>query len=108
MKTLNAALIALVLAASGNAMAATKTVKLTIDGMVCAFCAQGIEKRLRAQAATDDVFVSLENKIVAVGLKEGQDISDAQLRKELTEAGYQVREIKRSDEPLSAVRKAKK
>jgi len=42
--------------------------------------------------------------LVAVALKDGQDISDADLRKALTDAGYKVIGIERTDEPIDAVR----
>jgi copper chaperone CopZ len=87
-----------------SAAAQAKTIEITVDGLVCAFCAQGIEKKMKTQAATDKVFVSLEKKIVAVSLKDGQDISDEKLKAEITDAGYLVKGIKRSDESLDAIR----
>lgn len=87
-----------------SAAAQAKTIEITVDGLVCAFCAQGIEKKMKAQAATDKVFVSLEKKIVAVSLKDGQDIADDKLKTEITDAGYVVKAIKRSDESLDAIR----
>jgi copper chaperone CopZ len=88
--------------------APAKTVKLTVDGMVCSFCAQGIEARLKQQAATDKVYVSLDDKLVAVSLKDGQSITDDKLRAELKDAGYEVKAIARSNEPLDSFKKAKK
>jgi len=90
-----------VLAASS---ASAATIEMNVNGLVCAFCAQGIEKRLRKLPATADVVVSLEQRLVAVALKDGQDISDAELRKALTDAGYKVIGIERSDESIAAVR----
>jgi copper chaperone CopZ len=81
-----------------------KTIQIDVDGLVCAFCAQGIEKKMKAQPATDKVFVSLEKKLVAVSLKDGQDIADDKLRAEITDAGYVVKGIRRNDETLDAVR----
>ena len=80
------------------------TVEMSVNGLVCAFCAQGIEKRLRKLPATADVVVSLEQRLVAVSLKDGQDISDGDLRKALTEAGYTVTGIRRTDTPIDAIR----
>ena len=40
--------------------------------MVCAFCAQGIEKRLSKLPAAKAVFVDLKQKVVAVEAKDGQ------------------------------------
>jgi mercuric ion binding protein len=76
--------------------------------MVCAFCAQGIEKKLRAQSATQDVYVSLENKIVAIALKPGQSLTDDTVKQVITDAGYAVTEIKQSEESLDAIRQAMK
>ena len=80
------------------------TIEMNVNGLVCAFCAQGIEKKLRKLPATADVVVSLEQRLVAVSLKDGQDIPDAELRKALTNAGYTVTSIQRSDTPIEAVR----
>ena len=83
---------------------ATQTIKANVNGMVCAFCAQGIEKTLRKNPATEDVVVSLESKLVAVGTKPGQDIPDADLVKAITNAGYEVKEITRTERSLAEIR----
>lgn len=88
-----------------SSLVCAQTVEMDVNGLVCAFCAQGIEKTLKAFPATDEVFVSLENRIVALHLKEGADIDDATLRKAITDSGYTVTAIRRSDESLDAVRK---
>jgi hypothetical protein len=54
--------------------------------------------------ATADVLVSLEQRLVAVALKDGQDIPDTELQKALTNAGYTVTTIQRSDTPIDAIR----
>lgn len=94
------ALILLAMAASSSAA----TIEMSVNGLVCAFCAQGIEKKLKKFPATAEVVVSLEQKLVAVALKEGQDIPDSDLRKALTDAGYTVKSISRSETPLADVR----
>ena len=85
-------------------LAPAATIEMEVNGLVCAFCAQGIEKKLRGFPATADVLVSLEKKLVAVATKEGQDIGDEELRHALTDAGYTVKSIRREDESLEAVR----
>ena len=102
MKSIIRLAIALLSIATGSAYATT--IQMTVNGLVCAFCAQGIEKKLRKLPATADVFVSLEQKVVAVALKDGQDIPDATLRKALTDAGYSVVSIARTDSNLDEVR----
>lgn len=98
------AAVALLAAALAAPTAAAATIEMQVDGLVCAFCAQGIEKKLREQTATADVFVSLERSLVAVALKPKGTISDATLREVLTDAGYTVRSIARTERPLSAIR----
>ena len=80
------------------------TIEMTVNGLVCGFCAQGIEKTLRKHQATADVLVSLENRLVAIATKEGTDISDAELKAALTNAGYDVKTITRTDNSLEALR----
>lgn len=100
-------LLALIALSSAHAA----TIELTVNGLVCGFCAQGIDKTLRKNAATDDVFVSLENRLVAVTTKPDADIADDVLRKALRDAGYDVKAIARTDRSLQSLReqmKAKK
>src|SRR5215469_9629588 len=87
-----------------SVLAHAATIEMHVNGLVCAFCAQGIEKKLRKFPATADVVVSLEQRLVAVALKDGQDIPDAELRKALTNAGYTVTTIQRSDTSIDAIR----
>lgn len=84
--------------------ASATTIEMNVNGLVCAFCAQGIEKKLRKLPATADVVVSLEQRLVAVAVKDGQDIPDADLRKALTDAGYTVTGIQRTETPIGAIR----
>jgi copper chaperone CopZ len=98
-------LIVLALAAAFTAGAAqAKSIKMEVHGLVCAFCAQGIEKKLKSMAPTQAVFVSLEEKVVAVALKDGQDIPDAQLREQLKDSGYDVKAIARTEDSLEKIR----
>jgi copper chaperone CopZ len=93
-------LVAALLASTAQA----GTIEMKVYGLVCAFCAQGIEKTLRKNAATDDVLVSLENKLVAIGTKDGADISDAELTRALTDAGYDVKGITRTQRSIADIR----
>lgn len=69
---------------------AAESVKATVNGMVCAFCAQGIEKRLFKLPATQAVFVDLKNKVVAVEARAGQTLDNNVITAEITDAGYDV------------------
>jgi cation transport ATPase len=84
------------------------TVKMTVHGMVCSFCAQGIEKRLGALPQTKAVYVNLDQKLVAVEAKPGQHFDEATLRAEVKEAGYEVVQAQASDQSVAAIRAASK
>jgi copper chaperone CopZ len=102
MKLFQIALAATLLAVAAGS--AATTIEMSVNGLVCAFCAQGIEKKLKKLPATSEVIVNLEYRLVAVLLKDGQDIPDPDLRKALTDAGYTVKSISRSETPMSDVR----
>jgi copper chaperone CopZ len=87
-----------------SAAATAGTIELKVNGLVCGFCAQGIEKTLRKKPATADVLVSLEHKLVAIETRAGQDFSDAELTQALTDAGYDVKSIERTQRPLAEIR----
>jgi copper chaperone CopZ len=97
------AMMALTLAANG---AMATTIEMKVFGLVCSFCAQGIEKTLRKNPATADVVVSLEEKLVAVATKEGTDIPDSELTQALTDAGYEVKGITRTERSLAEIRES--
>ncbi len=97
-------LAGLLLAGGANA----GTIEMKVYGLVCGFCAQGIEKTLRRNPATQDVLVSLENKLVAVATREGADISDAELTRALVDSGYEVKAITRTSRTLQEIRAAMK
>jgi copper chaperone CopZ len=98
---------ALLLATAGAAHAATTT-KITVNGMVCAFCAQGIEKRLTALPQTQGVYVNLARKVVAVEAKPGQSFDEAKLRAEIRDAGYDVVSVEAVPHSLADVRASMK
>ena len=96
--------IAAIVCAFFSAGASAGTIEIKVYGLVCGFCAQGIEKTLRKNPATEDVVVNLENKLVAIGTRDGQDISDAELTKALTNAGYDVKGITRTQRSMAEIR----
>jgi copper chaperone CopZ len=102
MKTFKIALFASLFLSA--AIAQAKTIEMEVNGLVCAFCAQGISKKMKTNASTQDVFVSLENRLVAVELKKDQDIKDAELKRLIKDAGYTLVSVKRTDNSVTALR----
>lgn len=104
-------IVSLALAAAALPALAAESVKATVNGMVCAFCAQGIEKRLSKLPATKAVYVDLKQRIVAVEAKEGQKIDGKVVTAEITEAGYDVTKLEtvpKSVADIKAETRAKK
>lgn len=94
MKT-RAALVMIALL-SQLAFAAGKQVKVTVSGMVCSFCAQGITKKFKSEPSVEAIDVKLSDKQVVLNLRENQDLSDDRIRELLTDAGYNVDKIERN------------
>lgn len=83
-------IIAFTLLAASLSAQAAQSMKAEVNGMVCAFCAQGIEKKLRALTQTQDVYVNLKDRVVAVQLREGQTIEPQVFKDLIKDAGYEV------------------
>jgi copper chaperone CopZ len=97
--------------AAFNTALAAESVKATVNGMVCSFCAQGIEKTLLKMPQTKAVFVDLKKKIVAVEAKEGQTLDGKKISAEIKDAGYDVVKLETvalSVDDIKAAMKAKK
>lgn len=84
---------------------AARSIKVDVNGMVCSFCAAAIEKRLKSMSATKAVYVDLSKKIVAVELKDGQDVELDKVAEEIKDAGYDVVKIIRSEQTLEQIRR---
>jgi mercuric ion binding protein len=88
-------LLALIIGLSLCGIAAADTIKTSVNGMVCAFCATGIEKTFKAQPEVKTVTVDLQNKLVTIQTKQGQTIDDGKLKKLFGNTGYSVVAIAR-------------
>lgn len=90
---------------------AAESIKATVNGMVCAFCAQGIEKSLLKMPETKAVLVDLKKKIVAVEARDGQTLDSKKISAEIKDAGYDVVKLETvalSVDDIKAAMKAKK
>lgn len=90
---------------------AAESIKATVNGMVCSFCAQGIEKSLMNMPQTKAVFVDLKKKVVAVEAKDGQTLDGKKIAAEIKDAGYDVVKLETvalSVDDIKAATKTKK
>ena len=72
-----------------------ETITTTVNGMVCAFCATGIEKTFRKQPEVATVHVDLPKKTVTITTKAGTTLSDAKIKEVVTYSGYTMGRIVR-------------
>ena len=88
-------LLTLTVLATFAGSALGETVKATVHGMVCAFCATGIEKKFKTNPEVATVKIDLGRKLVTIQTKPGQTISDAKITEVIKYTGYSVDNIVR-------------
>jgi cation transport ATPase len=96
-------LIFIMLLVSLNSYAVTQ--KIEVLGMVCAFCAQGLDKSFKAQKNVKDVFVNLENNFVAIESKDENGIDDKLITTIITDSGYDIQKIEVISDSVSKLRR---
>ena len=74
---------------------ANHVITVKINGLVCDFCARALEKVFSKRDEVTGIDVNLDTKLVTIGFKEGNDIDDDTIAKLITDAGYNVVQIKR-------------
>jgi copper chaperone CopZ len=88
-------LLTLVILAGLAGSAFGETITTTVNGMVCAFCATGIEKTFRKQPEVATVKVDLPKKRVVITTKPGKTLGDAKIQEIVTYSGYTMGKIDR-------------
>ena len=92
MNTLKHTLLTLTLLITATASYAD-SLKAEVHGLVCAFCAQGIEKKLKTLPQTQAVHVNLGARLVVMELKPNQNYSPEALATLIKDAGYTVKNV---------------
>ncbi len=69
------------------------TVNVTVNGMVCDFCAQALNKIFAKEDSVEALDVNLDTQTVTIHVKDGQDISDEKINALIYYAGYDVEKI---------------
>ena len=68
--------------------------EVTVNGMVCAFCSNSLEKKFKKEKAVEKINVDLGKKKVSVKFKKGKSISDKELKRIIASSGFTVVDIK--------------
>ena len=76
-----------------NVSIAGPKVKVDVPGMVCQMCVFGMKKNFKSVVEDNekDVIVDLEKKTVTLNLKS--KISDEEIKKRVSDAGYNAKSI---------------
>lgn len=88
-------LLTIILSLVLTAAVSAETIRTTVNGMVCAFCATGIEKTFRKQPEVATVQVDLPKKTVTITTKPGKTLSDGKIKEVVTYSGYTMGKIVR-------------
>ncbi len=70
---------------------------VSVNGLVCDFCARALEKVFSKRDEVVGIHVDLDKGQVLVAMKEGQTINDETLTQLITDSGYNVTAIQRGE-----------
>ena len=68
---------------------------VSVNGLVCDFCARALEKVFSKEEAVKAISVDMDTKLVTVNFNDSQTLSDEKLTQLITDAGYNVENIHR-------------
>ena len=69
--------------------------KISVNGLVCDFCARSIEKLFSKKESVESINVDLEKMLITIYLKKGKNINNTTVTMLIKDSGYDVTEINR-------------
>ena len=72
-----------------------EVLSISVNGLVCDFCARSIEKLFSKKESVKSINVNLEQMLITISLKKGKSLNDDIITKVITDSGYDIREIRR-------------
>ena len=72
-----------------------EVLSISVNGLVCDFCARSIEKLFSKKESVKSINVNLEKMLITISLKKGKGLNDDIITKVITDSGYDIREISR-------------
>ena len=70
---------------------------ISINGLVCDFCARSIEKLFKKKSAVKNININWEEMLVTIFLKKGETINNQIINQIIIDSGYDVKEIRREN-----------
>tara|TARA_Y100000589_G_scaffold264065_1_gene254664 strand:+ start:213 stop:518 length:306 start_codon:yes stop_codon:yes gene_type:complete len=72
-----------------------EVLRISVNGLVCDFCARSIEKLFSKKEAVQSINVNLEEMLITISIKKGKNLSDDIIKEVITDSGYDIRKINR-------------
>jgi len=76
----------------------TKRAEMTIDGLVCDFCARALEKTFSKKEEVKNIDVNLDTGLITVFFAKGKTLDNETLKQSVLDAGYNLKIITRIDD----------
>ncbi|MBL4863273.1 MAG: heavy-metal-associated domain-containing protein [Crocinitomicaceae bacterium] len=67
--------------------------EIRVDGLACPYCAYGIEKKFMQREIVKTFDIDFEKGLVKVTFKDGEDMTEPQLKHLFREAGFSYRSV---------------
>ncbi|MCB0416780.1 MAG: heavy-metal-associated domain-containing protein [Bdellovibrionales bacterium] len=74
-------------------IANAQTLKVSVNGMVCAFCVQGIERNVGGLPGVKKIKVDLDSHLVTIESKDGEKVDAETVKKAIADSGFNVTKI---------------
>ena len=71
------------------------SVNVNVNGLVCDFCAQSIQKLFNKEESVKAVDINMDEGMIKIDLKDGYNMDDNLITKLITDSGYNVERIYR-------------
>lgn len=65
-----------------------------VNGLVCDFCAQALEKVFSKKEEINSINVDLDTKVITIKFNDGKNLDDTTLTSLIVDSGYDVRAIR--------------
>lgn len=66
------------------------SVDVKVNGLVCDFCAQALEKTFGKRDEVESIRVDLDSGVVHIAYKQGQSLPEEEVKQLITDSGYAV------------------
>lgn len=77
---------------------AKQRIVVRVDGLSCAYCAYGLEKKLKELEGVEKVEINIKEGTASLVVQEGKTINDETINETVKDSGFTPREIKREIE----------